>query len=69
MHRRSCALRRELTHALTCYIGRWHDQERRHSALGYVRPAEYERMLLQTAQLGVDVIEAIPVNGFKVTSL
>ena len=49
VHRRSWASRRELTQALTRYIDRWYNQERRHSTLGYISPAEYERTLLQAA--------------------
>lgn len=49
VHRRSWASRRDLTQALTRYIDGWYNQERRHSTLGYVSPAQYERMLAQAA--------------------
>lgn len=49
VHRRSWGSRRDLTQALTRYIDGWYNQERRHSTLGYVSPAQYERALPQAA--------------------
>jgi transposase InsO family protein len=49
VHRRSWHSRSELTRALAGYIDRWYNQERRHSTLGYVSPARYERELPHAA--------------------
>ncbi len=49
IHRRSWPSRRALTHELARYIDGWYNQDRRHSTLGYVSPARYERQLRQAA--------------------
>ena len=43
VHRRSWPSRRELTTEVFEYIEAFYNRVRRHSALGYVAPAEYER--------------------------
>ncbi|HRP08197.1 MAG TPA: IS3 family transposase [Gemmatimonadales bacterium] len=47
--RRSWYSRSELRRELASYIDGWYNQERRHSTLGYVSPARYERELRQAA--------------------
>lgn len=49
VHRRAWPSRGELTRELVRYIDHWYNQERRHSTLGYVSPATYERALRQAA--------------------
>lgn len=49
VHRRTWGSRSELQRELAKYIDHWYNQERRHSTLGYLSPAAYERELLKAA--------------------
>ena len=49
VHRQTWATRSSLLRALTDYIERWYNRERRHSHLGYVSPIAYEAQLARAA--------------------
>ena len=49
VHRERWTTRAEATRALAEYIDGWYNRARRHSALGYLSPLEYEEQLLRAA--------------------
>jgi putative transposase len=59
VHRRQYSSRKEAKADLFAYIEVWYNRKRRHSAIGYISPAEFERRAAVNPAANANSISAI----------